>query len=847
MTVSTEVDHNDYTGNGVTTSFPYTFRIFKKSDLTVQVADLNENITVLTLDTDYSVTGAGTYSGGNVVLMSPLANGWQISISRDLPVTQETDLRNQGKFFAEVHEDAFDKLTMLIQQCFSFLRLALRKPSFIANYYDALNNRIRNLRDPSQAQDAATKNYVDGQIVDNTNAWKDGDAILDQKIDSNFRRTIRVPESDVDMVPSTEVRRDSLFGWNSSGRPVPIFSMTDTADLAIKLASEDEGFGDNLVARTKGGTVHDAITDYYPLADGADPSGQTSSTAAFRTTLEKFTDRTDSTFDGDVTRYPVIKLPDGVFVASNLTIPSMVIIEGSDNTIMVPENPNEFIWDTVNTSSSGGAATRLLRPVFRNIKFGYGFQNQIPGLTIKANAGAVRLINCSYPLFENCEFRFLDGEPIVLKSVWDATFDNTRIMYCGNTRDYNNIKYALNIGPADDDLQDGSNAINFKRIHIEGCPAMMRIGKRTRTISFTDVKMEYFRNNDPTTYAPSLFEGVDGVEFNNVELSWSNVGWPMFKAIGTSVMHDTSADDTSDYENDHCRGINFSSVQIKDSQNLSGDYFQYSSKRGPLVIDGGYIHHARYLLNGSDMILKNIVATQCGPYFGNLIDNNIIENVTIINHRVLPSGAFNIFSVSGKNNIFRDSQFSTPYGSNSNGCAWIAQSSTADLRVENVTFGGKMQWGIKGAPSAFQYKKFLNLKLTSDADYGEIVQGGFSVSGFPTQMNQNSGGAVTDQKDIANDATGVISGCIKGGCLLSISVESSSSVFIGATVIAGDARVSTLKIADNLSLTSNFSVSGTGASGDGKIYLSSSSGNLSVTNRTGSTIKVFVSTFNAKM
>ncbi|OOL15831.1 hypothetical protein BXQ27_32630, partial [Klebsiella aerogenes] len=110
--------HNDYTGNGVTTSFPYTFRIFQKSDLMVQVADLNENITVLTLDTDYTVTGAGGYSGGAVVLASPLANGWQISISRDLPVTQETDLRNQGKFFAEVHEDAFDKLTMLIQQCF---------------------------------------------------------------------------------------------------------------------------------------------------------------------------------------------------------------------------------------------------------------------------------------------------------------------------------------------------------------------------------------------------------------------------------------------------------------------------------------------------------------------------------------------------------------------------------------------------------------------------------------------------------------------------------------------------------------------------------------------------------
>ncbi|EIW8785377.1 hypothetical protein BJQ28_07115 [Klebsiella pneumoniae] len=245
MTVSTEVDHNEYTGNGVTTSFPYTFRIFKKSDLTVQVADLNENITVLTLDTDYSVTGAGSYSGGSVVLMSPLANGWQISISRDLPVTQETDLRNQGKFFAEVHEDAFDKLTMLIQQCFSFLRLALRKPSFIANYYDALNNRIRNLRDPSQAQDAATKSYVDS-----------GDNDSAHHADGLFQRTLRVPESQVGIMASVRSRANMLVGCNDQGDPVPIAGQTQTADLAIKLASKD---GAGLVATETGRTVEASI------------------------------------------------------------------------------------------------------------------------------------------------------------------------------------------------------------------------------------------------------------------------------------------------------------------------------------------------------------------------------------------------------------------------------------------------------------------------------------------------------------------------------------------------------------------------------------------------------------
>ncbi|MDM4500040.1 hypothetical protein [Klebsiella oxytoca] len=276
MTVSTEVDHNDYTGNGVTTSFPYTFRIFQKTDLMVQVVDLSENITVLTLDTDYSVTGAGTYSGGSVVLSSPLANGWQISVSRSLPVTQDTDLRNQGKFFAEVHEDAFDKLTMLIQQCFSFLRLALRKPSFIANYYDALNNRIRNLRDPSQSQDAATKNYVDDSAAD-TNAYAD----------SLFNRAIRVPESNVGLAPSSNGRKNSLFGWNSEGDPVPIFAMTDTADLAIKLASHDISLGGALVALPQGGTVNSSVLYVTPEQDGAKGGGIEDDTDAILSTINR--------------------------------------------------------------------------------------------------------------------------------------------------------------------------------------------------------------------------------------------------------------------------------------------------------------------------------------------------------------------------------------------------------------------------------------------------------------------------------------------------------------------------------------------------------------------------------
>lgn len=194
MTVSSAVNHQEYTGNGTTTVFPYGFRILNDSHLAVTLSDGLGNLQYPVLGTDYLVSGVGLVEGGNVTLKNPLPSGWRISLDRILPLVQETDLRNQGKFFPEIHEDAFDYLTMLIQRCDSLLGSALRKPSWLSNYYDASGNRISNLSDPKDQQDAVTLSYLVSEIrkavsassvdmgyLSNTDSLALGDALIGVK------------------------------------------------------------------------------------------------------------------------------------------------------------------------------------------------------------------------------------------------------------------------------------------------------------------------------------------------------------------------------------------------------------------------------------------------------------------------------------------------------------------------------------------------------------------------------------------------------------------------------------------------------------------------------------------
>lgn len=218
MTVSSEQSFIEYNGDGATQTFTVPFYFILNSDISVTVADASGNLDELTYGVDFSASGGGNPDGGTATLNTAYASGYTILIYRNPPETQETAYYENGKFPSKSHEKALDKLTMLIQKYgWWFDSLALKKPSYLAQYYDAQGNRISNLADPVNAQDAVTKGYADAQN----------------------NKTLRVPES-VNPLPNATTRAGKLVAFDNSGNPIVVLPSSGSAsDVMIQLGSND--------------------------------------------------------------------------------------------------------------------------------------------------------------------------------------------------------------------------------------------------------------------------------------------------------------------------------------------------------------------------------------------------------------------------------------------------------------------------------------------------------------------------------------------------------------------------------------------------------------------------------
>ncbi|KPU94695.1 hypothetical protein APR50_10455 [Variovorax paradoxus] len=134
MTVSaTPRKAGPFDGNGVTTSFPFDFKVFSKAEIQVVRADQIGVEATLTLDSDYTVTlnpDQDSAPGGSVIYAGPpvLPTGWKLVILGATPVNQVTDITNVGRFNPDVIERTLDRTTIQIQQLEESIGRAVQVP-----------------------------------------------------------------------------------------------------------------------------------------------------------------------------------------------------------------------------------------------------------------------------------------------------------------------------------------------------------------------------------------------------------------------------------------------------------------------------------------------------------------------------------------------------------------------------------------------------------------------------------------------------------------------------------------------------------------------------------------------
>lgn len=133
MTISSEDRKaGPFLGDDVTTDFDFTFMVFADSDVVVTYTNAIDVESVLVLNSDYTVTrnvDQITNPGGTVALIAaPLATGTKLTLTSDIPATQELDLQNLGGFYPEVIERALDRLAAIIAQLKEQMSRSVRVP-----------------------------------------------------------------------------------------------------------------------------------------------------------------------------------------------------------------------------------------------------------------------------------------------------------------------------------------------------------------------------------------------------------------------------------------------------------------------------------------------------------------------------------------------------------------------------------------------------------------------------------------------------------------------------------------------------------------------------------------------
>lgn len=238
MTIASPANRNDFIGDDVATVFPYTYRIFTKTDLLVTQRVVATTIeTTLAVDADYTVAGVGDLTGGSITLLAgALPIGTVMTVRRVRPLTQLTDIKNGGDFFPEAHEDTFDHLVMLAQQLDNENDRAMRLPETVSP--DDVDTTL-----PVPESDNFIKWNTAADALENATLAAIGTLVITstlgimvQSTANVFSARTLVPNEGLEGTDLDGVLGDPTFGIAASG--VTTSKLDALAVTAVKLAAD---------------------------------------------------------------------------------------------------------------------------------------------------------------------------------------------------------------------------------------------------------------------------------------------------------------------------------------------------------------------------------------------------------------------------------------------------------------------------------------------------------------------------------------------------------------------------------------------------------------------------------
>ena len=161
MTVISQRTTHRYVGDGVQNSWPILFKFLEPEHVKALKTSVEGVTTPLVYGSEYTV--AALEGGGQCSVQ--LEDGEQITLFLDVPLTQETDLRDAGRLAPEVLERMADKLTLALQQQKTDIERCVKVPPESAETPDNYVQQILLVKEQTRQFKNAAQAAVNDTLV----------------------------------------------------------------------------------------------------------------------------------------------------------------------------------------------------------------------------------------------------------------------------------------------------------------------------------------------------------------------------------------------------------------------------------------------------------------------------------------------------------------------------------------------------------------------------------------------------------------------------------------------------------------------------------------------------------